>query len=111
MIPFQNPDIYIGSLRVQEPVTVCTDLLVVCISVFAFIKTKSENQTRAITLYRWFFLTTGISTLISAIIGHAFFYCWDFNAKIIGWITSIISIGFAQFAALYHNQKIVAEKK
>lgn len=111
MVPYQNPTIFLGNIRIDEPITVLTDLLVVSICFFSFIKTKSENQTTAIKLYRWFILTTGISTLISAIIGHAFLYSFGFNAKIFGWITGIGCIVFAQFAALYHSKKIIGEKK
>ena len=110
MVPFQNPDIYIGSLKIQEPITVLTDVLVACVCVLAFIKTKTKGSTKGIQLYRWFFLTTGISTLASAIIGHAFLYQWDFNAKIYGWVTGIISIAFGQYAALYHTKETIGEK-
>jgi hypothetical protein len=111
MVPYQNPDIYIGSLKIQEPITVLTDLIVVCVCVFAFIKTKNKQSNKGVELYRWFFLTTGISTLVSAIIGHAFLYQWGFNAKIYGWVAGIISIAFGQFAALYHTREIIGEKK
>ncbi len=110
MVPYQNPDIYIGSLKIQEPITVLTDVLVAFVCVFAFIKTKTKQSTKGIELYRWFFLTTGISTLVSAIIGHAFLYQWNFNAKIFGWVAGIISIGFGQYAALYHTKKTIGEK-
>jgi hypothetical protein len=111
MVPFQNPDIYIGSLKIQEPITVLTDVFVACVCVLAFIKTKTKKSTKGIQLYRWFFLTTGISTLVSAIIGHAFLYQWGFSAKIYGWVTGIISVAFGQYAALYHTKETFGEKK
>ncbi len=110
MVPFQNPDIYIGSLKIQEPVTVFTDMLVACVCVFAFIKTKSKEINLGVELYRWFFLTTGISTLVSAIIGHAFLYQWGFSAKIYGWVTGIVSVAVGQYAALYHTKETLGEK-
>lgn len=109
MIPFQNPDIFIGSLRIQEPITALTDLLIVTVCVFAFIKTTATKNV-GVNLYRWFFLATGISTFISAIIGHAFLYQLDINAKIYGWVTGIISIGVGQYAALYHTRAVIGEK-
>ena len=109
MIPFQNPDIFIGSLRIQEPITVLTDLLIVTVCVFAFIKTTATKHV-GVNLYRWFFLATGISTFVSAIIGHAFLYQWDINGKIYGWVTGIISIGVGQYAALYHTRAVIGEK-
>ncbi len=110
MVPFQNPDIYIGSLKIQEPITVLTDVLVAFVCVFAFIKTKNKQSIKGIEMYRWFFLATGISTLVSAIIGHAFLYQWDFNAKIFGWVTGIVSVAFGQYAALYHVKEVIGEK-
>lgn len=110
MVPYQNPTIYFGNIRIDEPITVLTDLLVVGVCFFGFFNTRSENQSTAIKLYRWFLFTTGISTLVSAVVGHAFLYVFDFNAKIFGWITGIACIVFGQFAALYHTRKLIGEK-
>lgn len=110
MVPFQNPDIYIGLIRVQEPVTVVTDLLVVFASLYVFFSTQSAKQNKYITLYRYFFLATSFSTLVSAIIGHAFLYYFGFNAKMFGWLLGIASITFAQFASLYHTQQLITQK-
>lgn len=110
MVPYQNPTIYLGSIRIDEPITVLTDLLVVGVCFFSFLKTRGNGQSTAIKLYRWFILTTGISTFVSAIIGHAFLYSFDFNAKIFGWVTGIGCIIFAQFAALHHSREIIGEK-
>lgn len=108
MVPYQNPTIYIGNIRIDEPITVLTDLLVVAVCFFSFLKTKSKSQPIATKLYRWFILTTGISTLVSAIIGHAFLYSFDFNAKIFGWLTGIACIIFAQFAAIHHSRSFLS---
>ncbi len=105
MVPFQNPDVYIGSLRVQEPVTVATDLLVVLTGLYVFFTTQSTEQNRYVKLYRYFFLVTSLSTFVSAVIGHAFLYRFDFSAKIYGWLLGTASIAFAQFASLYHAQQ------
>ena len=43
----------------------------------------------------YFFLTTGISTLIAALIGHAFLYHFGKDAKIYGWVLGIFSISFS----------------
>jgi len=105
MTPFQNPTIYIGGLRIDEPVTTITDFLFVGVCVFAFFKTASASNTPAQNLYRWFFLLTGISTFIAALIGHTFLYYFGNEAKIYGWITGVISISFSQFAAIHHVKK------
>jgi len=109
MTPYQNPTIYLGNLRVDEPVTTLTDFLFIGICFYAFYKTKAFSGNKGINLYRWFFLLTGCSSLIAALIGHAFLYYFGWEAKIYGWVTGIISVSFAQFAALYHTRQSVSK--
>ena len=109
MIPFQNPTIYLGSLRIDEPVSAFTDIIMCSVCFFAFYKTKALSQHKAVNLYRWFFLFTGLSTLVAALIGHAFLYYFGIDAKIYGWFLGILGISFAQFAALYHTRQTIGE--
>jgi hypothetical protein len=110
MIPYQNPSIEIGHLRIDEPITTLTDFLFIAVCVFAFVKTKHFSAYKGVNLYRWFFLLTGISSFVAAIIGHAFLYYFGFEAKIYGWVTGIISVSFAQFAALHHTRSSISPK-
>jgi hypothetical protein len=109
MIPFQNPTIYLGYLRIDEPVSTLTDFILCAVCFFAFIKTKSLSSYKAVNLYRWFFLLTGISTLVAAVIGHAFLYYFGIDAKIYGWLFGITAISFAQFAAMYNTRELIGE--
>lgn len=110
MTPFQNPTIYIGDLRIDEPITTLTDLLFIGVCFYAFFKTKHVATNVGPNLYRWFFLLTGASTLVAALIGHAFLYHFGVEAKIYGWVTGIFGTCIAQFAALYHTRKTIGEK-
>ncbi len=110
MNPYQNPDIFIGNLRLQEPITTLTDMLFCFVCFIAFFKTAAQANNKAINLYRWFFLLTGISTLVAALVGHAFLYHFGAQAKIYGWALGIISISFSQFAALNHSAKTLGAK-
>jgi hypothetical protein len=107
MTPFQNPTIYIGELRIDEPITTLTDVVFCIVCFFAFFKTKYLAQNKAIYFYRWFFLLTGVSTLVAAIIGHAFLYYFGKDAKIYGWVLGIFGVSFAQFAALFHTRQSI----
>ncbi len=109
MTPFQNPTVNFGALRVDEPITTITDFLLCAVCFFAFFKTKSVSNNKAINLYRWFFLLTGISTMLAAILGHAFLYYFGMDAKMYGWLFGILSISFAQFAAMYHTRNVIGE--
>lgn len=111
MVPFQNPTIYISSLRVDEPITVLTDFLFVAICLYAYKQTKIIESKKFIYYYRLFFLAMAISTFISAIIGHAFLYHFGFNAKIYGWVTSMIGPTLAQIGSVYHVQKHIEKSK
>lgn len=108
MTPFQNPTIYLGGLRIDEPITTITDFLFIGVCFYAFFKTKHLSAHTGINLYRWFFLLTGFSSLVAALIGHAFLYYFGWEAKIYGWVTGIISISFSQFAALYHTRSSIS---
>jgi hypothetical protein len=110
MIPFQNPTIYIGGLQIDEPITVLTDLIFCAVCFYAYYKTKRISNIKAIKLYSLFFLTTGISTLIAALIGHAFLYHFGKEAKIFGWVFGIFSISFSLFAVLNHTKSIIGNK-
>ncbi|MES2760914.1 MAG: hypothetical protein V4677_01860 [Bacteroidota bacterium] len=109
MTPFQNPTIYLGDLRIDEPITTVTDFLFIGVCFYAFAKTKQFSAYKGVNLYRWFFLLTGCSSLIAALIGHAFLYHFGFEAKIYGWVAGIISISFAQFAALHHTRQSISK--
>lgn len=111
MIPNQNPTIYLAGLRIDEPITVLTDLIFCGVCFYAYHKTKNISNLKAIKFYSLFFLTTGISTLVAALIGHAFLYYFGLNAKIYGWVLGIFSISFAQFAALYHTKNILENNR
>ena len=110
MIPFQNPSIYLFNIRVDEPISSLTDLILSAVCFYSFYKTKSAANNKAITLYRWFFLFTGLSTILAAILGHAFLYYFSFKAKMFGWVFGIAGISFAIFAALHHTRFIIGER-
>jgi len=109
MIPFQNPTIYLGALRIDEPVSAFTDIIICLVCFYAFYKTKALEVYKAISLYRWFFLFTGLSTLVAAIIGHAFLYYFGANAKMYGWLFGIAGTSFAQFAAMYNTRGLIGQ--
>jgi hypothetical protein len=109
MIPFQNPTIYLGALRIDEPVSAITDIIICLVCFYGFYKTKALSAYKPVSLYRWFFLFTGLSTLVAALIGHAFLYYFGTNAKMYGWLFGIAGTSFAQFAAMYNTRGLIGE--
>jgi hypothetical protein len=111
MVPFQNPSIELFGVRIDEPVTSGTDVVVALIGIYAFFKTKGSAVAH-IKYYSYFFLFMALSTLCASIIGHAFNYRFGgVGAKVPGWILGIIGIGFAQFAVLFHTRSWLGEKR
>lgn len=108
MTSYQNPTIYLAGLRIDEPITTLTDLLFVGVCFFAFFKTRNISKDKGLNLYRWFFLLTGASTIVAALIGHTFLYYFGADAKIYGWFTGLFGTSIAQFAALYHARNSIS---
>src|SRR4028119_2022178 len=102
MTPYQNPTIYLGSLRVDEPITSFTNLIFAGVCLYAFLNTKEQKHFTGPNLYRWFFLAIGLSAVIAAFIGHSFLYHFGFKAKIVGWEANVIGVSVAQTAAVFH---------
>lgn len=103
---WQNPSVDVLGLRIDEPVTSITDILVAIVGFMAYFKTESNDNQRSLSLYRLFFLFTAISTLIAAFLGHAFAYYFGFNARMIGWVFGALGVAFAQFAVIYNTREI-----
>ena len=74
----------IAGIKILEPVTTITDLLVtvVCFYAFFHLRTHSHKQTKHVKFYRYFFLFMGLATLLGGIIGHAFLYLFTFAWKV-----------------------------
>jgi len=109
MNPLQNPSIELFGLRIDEPVTMTTDLIVALIGIFGYFKITSKNNSVPVKLYSYFFLWMGFSTFIAGITGHGFLYKFGTEGKMYGWVLGIIGTGFAQFAAVYHVKENISK--
>jgi len=110
MVPFQNPSIELFGLRIDEPITVLTDMMVATVGFIAYFNTNSSSNSRAVQLYRYFFLFTALSTLVAGFIGHAFAYKVGFEWRMIGWSFGVAGVAFAQFAVLHHTTDSIGKK-
>lgn len=86
----------------DEPITTVTDFLVAGVGILAFFSLVRIGQSSHVRWFRWFFLITAVSTLVSSLIGHAFNYHFGIEARIYGWVLGVASATAAQFAATYH---------
>ncbi len=105
---FKNPSIDVFGLRVDEPVTMLTDLLVTAVCIYAWLKLrKGDDKSLIHYFYMYFFLTMGVATALGGIIGHSFNYALSIYWKIPGWYVSMISIALAERASIFYAKKLI----
>ncbi len=98
--------------KITEPSATFTDLIVSAVCLYAFIKLRQQRtKDKASVFFNWFFITMGIATIFSGILGHAFFtktthLIW----KLPGWIISMFSISLLERAAIKHVKKHLPPK-
>lgn len=98
-----QPDIYIFGIRIMEPVTTATNLLIAFTCFYGFwVLKKKENPSRTILYMKWYFLTMGIGGFFGGITGHAFMYALDNSWRLLGWLISMMSIMLVERAAIQH---------
>ena len=99
MVP-EQPSIHLLGLRIDEPITTLTDLMVSGVCLYAFFKTNKLKQTKVMVFLKYYFLSMAAATAIGGIIGHAFFYAFNFYWKLPGWLTSMFSVALLERACI-----------
>ncbi len=95
--------IMLFGIKITEPVTVATDLLVAGICLYAYFKLrKTQRPSKVIQFFTYYFLTMSISTALGGIIGHGFLYALSFAWKVPGWIVGMLSIALIERVAIFH---------
>ena len=108
---FEQPSIYPAGIRIDEPITTLTAVMVSAVCFFAFVKlTKIPVHNKVHLFLRYYFLSMGVATAIGGIIGHAFLYALSFGWKLPGWITSMLSIMLVERAAIEYTRPLVNHK-
>jgi len=110
MTYFEQPEIYLWGLRINEPVTTLTDLMVSAVCFFAFYKlSKIPVKNKVHQFITYYFLSMGLATTIGGIIGHAFMYNFSFYWKLPGWITSMFSIMLLERASIEYTRPLISK--
>ncbi|MCO4805031.1 hypothetical protein OAA53_01885 [Salibacteraceae bacterium] len=103
--------IYLGGIRIDEPIATLTDLLVSAVCFYFFYKLhRSSNKNQATTLFKFYFLLMAIATFLGGLMGHAFLYSLSMAWKLPGWITSMFSIMLIERAAINHTRLLFNKK-
>jgi hypothetical protein len=104
-----QPSIYIfGGIRVDEPMTTLTDLLVSAVCMIAFLRLSSTGtHGRAQFYFKWYFLLMAVATGLGGIIGHGFLYAFSFAWKLPGWIVSMFSVAFIERSSIENAKGLI----
>lgn len=105
---YEQPSIYFQGIRIDEPVTTLTDLVVSTICFYAFYKLNQRQENGKVYYFlKYYFLTMGLATLIGGLIGHAFYYAFSKKWKLIGWFISMGSIALLERAAIEYARPLI----
>jgi hypothetical protein len=104
---FIKTTIEIAGIKIEEPVTAATDLLVSAVCLYAFYKLRTTQGNSTVKLFRYYFLTMALATFYGGLIGHAFLYLLSFTWKVPGWLFSMASIALIERAAIRHAQPLL----
>lgn len=106
--PIIQPDVYFWGLRVAEPVTSVTALLISIVCWYAWQRLRRRGPQNSVgQLVRAFFLLMAWATLWGGIVGHAFLYQFSFAWKVPGWVLSMVSIAALERAAILHARPLM----
>jgi hypothetical protein len=105
---YPQPSIEPFGIRIDEPVTTATDLLVSAVCFYAFYQLRKRNLPGKTQLYfRLYFLLMSIGTFLGGVIGHGFLYALSFPWKLPGWIVSMLSIALIERSSLERARPLI----
>jgi hypothetical protein len=103
-----QPSIYLAGIRIDEPVTALTDLMVSAVCLGAYLQlSKREYNSRALRYFRYYFLLMAVATLLGGLVGHAFLYALSFSWKLPGWVVSMLSVALIERSSIEYARPLV----
>lgn len=103
-----QPDIYIFGIRIQEPVTTATDVLVALACFYAYWRLRNiKTAGNALYFLKLYFIVLGIAMLFGGLIGHGFLYLLSPEWKIPGWFISMFSVMLIERSSIEYSQRVL----
>lgn len=111
LMELAQPSIDFLGIRIDEPITTATDLIVSAVCFYAFFRlNKVPLKSKVHWNLKYYFLSMGLATLIGGVIGHGFLYLFSFAWKLPGWLTSMFSIALLERASIIYAKPLVKPK-
>lgn len=108
---YVQPSIELFGVRIDEPVTTLTDLIVSAVCFYAFYRLhRIALKNNVHWNLKYYFLMMGIATLIGGLIGHGFLYLFSFAWKLPAWLTSMFSIALIERASILYAKPYVSPR-
>jgi hypothetical protein len=103
-----QPSIYPFGVRIDEPMTTLTDLLVSAVCFYAFYQLRRKKLPGNTQLYfRLYFLLMSVATFFGGLIGHGFLYAFSFPWKLPGWIVSMLSVALIERSSIERAKPLI----
>ena len=98
---FEQPSIEILSIRIDEPITTATDLLLAAICFYAFFQIRKLACTdRVKSYFKYYFLVLGLGAMCGGLLGHAFLYRLAEGWKLVSWVLTLGSVALIAHALI-----------
>lgn len=99
----EQPSIELFGIKILEPVTSATDLLIAIVCFYAYYKLKKLNRPgQSHRFMKYYLLSLGVSTFVSGILAHAFLYVMGPTWKLPGWILGMIAVSWLERSSISH---------
>lgn len=103
-----QPSIYPFGLRIDEPITMLTDVLVAVLAIGGGVKLiKYSDGSQIHRMILAYFAMMGVATLLGGVLGHGFLYAVGFYWKLPGWLLSMLAVNFLERVMIMYSKPLL----
>lgn len=108
---FIQPSIELLNLRIDEPITTITDILLGIICFYAFFRiVRLRHKGDGSEYFRSYFLVLGLGAISGGLLGHAFQYVLADAWKLVSWSLTLVSVALMVQAFLVIASTFIKKK-
>ena len=106
----EQPSIELFGIKILEPVTSATDLLVAAVCFYAYYQLRKINRPeKSHRFMKYYLLSLAIATTVAALMAHAFLYVMGPKWKLPGWVLSMIAVSWLERSSISHATPLMGE--